>query len=284
MSIIPVILCGGSGTRLWPLSRQDFAKQHASILGGASPFQRTLERIAAGGAAFARPVVVASAGGRFMAADQARAAGSPIELVVEPEGRDTLPAIAAVAALLARRDPEEIMMVLPSDHLIPDAAAFADAARAAARAASAGDLVAFGLTPKSPATGYGYIRPGAALPSGARRIAAFVEKPDAERAAALIAEGCLWNSGMFCFRADAALAEIAARAPEVAEAAETALAEAGDDLGALRLGHAFADAPKLSFDYGVMEKTDRAAVIETDFAWSDIGDWREIWNQSPKDA
>ncbi len=281
--IIPVVLCGGSGSRLWPLSRRDFAKQHVPILGGGSPFQRTLGRLT-DGATFGRPLVVTGAGGRFMVADQAAAVGVAVDILLEPEPRDTLPAIAAAAQWVARRDPEAVILVLPSDHLIPDAAAFAATARLAAAAAREGDLVAFGLTPSAPATGYGYIRPGAPLPSGARRIDAFVEKPDAARAAALIAEGCLWNGGMFCFVAGAGCAEIAALAPEAAAAAAAALDGATDDLGALHLGQAFAAAPKISFDYGVMEKTDRAVVVEAPFAWSDIGDWRELWTQSPKDA
>ncbi|TVQ59053.1 MAG: mannose-1-phosphate guanylyltransferase/mannose-6-phosphate isomerase [Rhodobacteraceae bacterium] len=280
--IIPVILCGGSGTRLWPLSRRDFAKQHVPILGGGSPFQRTLTRVS-GQAPFARPLVVTGAGGRFMAAEQAAAAGVAVDLLIEPEPRDTLPAIAAAVEWSMRRDPDAVLLVLPSDHLIADTAGFVATAERAATTAAAGDLVAFGLAPTTPATGYGYIRPGALLPSGGRRIAAFVEKPDAARAAALIAEGCLWNGGMFCFSARAAHAEIAALAPEAAAAAAAALDGATDDLGALRLGPAFAAAPKISFDYGVMEKTASAAVIEADFGWSDIGDWRELWAQSPKD-
>jgi mannose-1-phosphate guanylyltransferase/mannose-6-phosphate isomerase len=280
--IIPIILCGGSGTRLWPLSRRDFAKQHVPILGGGSPFQRTLARVAAN-PAFGRPLVVTGAGGRFMASDQASEIGVAIDLLLEPEGRNTLPAIAAAAEWAARRDPDAVLLVLPSDHLVPDAAAFAATAEQAATAARAGDLVAFGLKPSGPATGYGYIHPGATLPSDVRRVSAFVEKPDAGRAAALIAEGCLWNGGMFCFAAGAGRAEIAAHAPEAAAAAAAALDGAVEDLGALRLGPAFAEAPKISFDYAVMEKTGRAAVVEADFAWSDIGDWRELWVHSPKD-
>jgi len=280
--ITPVILCGGSGTRLWPLSRRDFAKQHVPILGGGSPFQRTLERVAAN-AVFGRPVVIAGGGGRFMAADQAAAVGVVIDLLIEPEPRDTLPAIAAVAEWAARRDPGAVLLVLPSDHLITDAEAFAATAKIAAVAAEAGEIVAFGLRPSAPATGFGYIRPGAPLSGGARRIAAFVEKPDAARAAALIAEGWLWNGGMFCMTADAARAEIAAHAPVIADAARRALDDATVDLDAVRLGAALAEAPKTSFDYGLMEKTDRGAVVEASFAWSDIGDWRELWAQSPKD-
>jgi mannose-1-phosphate guanylyltransferase/mannose-6-phosphate isomerase len=283
MRIVPVILCGGSGTRLWPLSRKDFAKQHVPVLGGESPFQRTLRRVA-GQEAFDTPIVITGAGGRFMAADQAAATGVAIELALEPEGRDTLAAVALAAELVARRDPAATALVLPSDHLIPDADAFAAAAAAGGRAAAGGDLVIFGLKPTRPATAYGYIRPGASVSADARRVGAFEEKPAADRAATLIAEGCLWNAGMFCFRADAALAQIRALAPLAAEAVARAVSEGEDDLGALRLGAAFLEAPKISFDYAVMEKTDRAVVVEAGFGWSDIGDWREIWALSEKDS
>jgi mannose-1-phosphate guanylyltransferase/mannose-6-phosphate isomerase len=279
--IVPVVLCGGSGTRLWPLSRRDFAKQHVPILGGVSPFQRTLQRIT--DPAMARPLVITNVGGRFMAADQAAAVGVDVEIALEPEGRDTLPAIVLATELAARRDPSAIVLILPSDHLIPDTAAFLGSVDQAAAAAAEGALVTFGLTPTSPSTAYGYIRPGAPAPVGGRRVAAFVEKPDAERASALIAEGCLWNSGMFCFRADALRAEVQRLAPEVVDAVTEALGGAETDLGALRIGPAFSKAPKISFDYGVMEKTDRAVVVAADFAWSDIGDWREVWVQSEKD-
>lgn len=282
-TLIPLILCGGSGTRLWPLSRRDFAKQHVPILGGESVFQRTLRRVAAV-PAFDRPLVVAGAGARFMAVEQAAETGVEIELALEPEGRDTLAAIAAGAWLARRRSEEAIVLAMPSDHLIADLDAFAAAAEAAARAAAAGDVVALGLTPRGPSEAYGYIRPGAPNPAGGRRIAAFEEKPDRARAEALIAEGCLWNAGMFCFSAQALEAELRRLAPELADATERAAAEAALDLGALRLGAAFLEAPRISFDYGVMEKTERAVVIEADLDWSDIGDWREIWSLSEKDA
>lgn len=285
MKIVPVILCGGSGTRLWPLSRRDFAKQHTPILAGESPFQRTLRRVAdASCDVFSRPLVVAGGGGRFMAADQALAVGVQVDLLIEPEGRDTLAAIAAATEVVARRDPDALMIVLPSDHLIPDAAAFAAAAAAAGEAARRNVLVVFGVSPTGPATGFGYIRPGAQFADGLRWVAAFEEKPDAARAATLIAEGCLWNGGMFCFRAGAGRAEIARRAPETAAVIAQAVDEAVDDLGALRLGATFCEAPKIAFDRAVMEKTDRAVVIAVDFAWSDIGDWRELWLHSAKDA
>ena len=283
MRITPVILCGGSGTRLWPLSRKDFAKQHVSILGGHPPFQRTLERIAAVDC-FGQPLVISGVRGRFMAAEQAAQIGVDIDLVLETDARDTLPAIAAGAEIVRRRDPAAVMLVLPSDHLIPDPAAFATAARLAAKAADAGHMVTFGLTPRGPATAYGYIRPGVALETDAiRRIATFEEKPNALRAQALLDEGCLWNSGMFCFRADTACAEIERLAPAVAEAVSAAVDEGEQDLGALVLGPSFGKAPKISFDYGIMEKTDSAVVIEATFAWSDIGDWREVWQHTDKD-
>ena len=284
MQVVPVVLCGGSGTRLWPLSRKDFAKQHVPILGGQSPFQRTLSRLASL-PGVGRPIVLTGPVGRFMVAEQAAATSMDVDVVIVPEGRDTLPAIAAAAARVARRDADALVLVLPSDHLIPDTAAFAAAVGQAAQGASDGALVTFGLHPTRPATAYGYIRPGAAVEaSGLLRIAAFVEKPNAAHAAALIEEGCLWNAGMFLFRARDGLSEIARLAPEAAAIVEKAVAEAEMDLGALRLAPAFATAPKVSFDYAVMEKTDRGLVAPADFTWSDIGEWREIWLQSPRDT
>ena len=282
-TIVPIVLCGGSGTRLWPVSRRDFAKQHAPVLrGGESPFQGTLRRLASE-AIFASPIVLTGAGGRFLSVDQAAAVDVGIEIVVEPEGRDTLAAVTLAALVLAERRPDAIGMVLPSDHLIPDPAAFAAAAAGAAAAAAEGDLVVFGLMPRGPATGFGYIKPGAAAVAHGFRVEAFVEKPDAAGAEALVAEGYLWNAGMFCFRADAALREIARFAPETLVAVRDGLSEATLDLGALRLGPAFSKAPKVSFDVGVMERTDRAVVVAADFAWSDVGDWKEVWTLSPKD-
>jgi mannose-1-phosphate guanylyltransferase/mannose-6-phosphate isomerase len=281
-SIIPIILCGGSGTRLWPVSRQDFAKQHAPILGGLSPFQRTLERLA--GPEFERPIVVAAQGGRFMTAEQAAAVGADPEMLLEPEGRDTAAAIAAAARLAARRRPDAVAMVFPSDHLVADVEGLAAAIEVAAKAAAAGRIVTLGLKPTEPATGFGYIRPGEDLGGGAQAVARFVEKPDAATAEQLIGEGCLWNAGMFCFRADLLLEEFAQLAPETAAAVERALDEAAMDLSALVLGPSFAAAPRISFDYAVMEKTGRAAVVAADFGWSDIGDWREVWRNSPQDA
>lgn len=277
------MLCGGSSTRLWPLSRKDFTKQHVPVLGGEAPFQNTLRRIAAA-ETFLRPIVIASADARFMAADQAAVTGVGIDLVLEPEGRDTLAAVTLAALILAERAPDAIGLVLPSDHMIPDAAAFAEAAGRAAAAAALGSIVILGLTPRAPATGFGYVNPGAPAPGGGFRVERFVEKPDHSLAEELVADGCLWNAGMLCFRADAALREIEHYAPATLAAVQAGLAEGGIDLGALKPGTSFTAAPKVSFDVGVLEKTDRAVIVPADFAWSDVGDWKEVWALSEKDA
>jgi mannose-1-phosphate guanylyltransferase/mannose-6-phosphate isomerase len=280
--IVPAILCGGSGSRLWPVSRRDFAKQHVPILGGASPFQRTLQRLRGG--VFARPIVVSSATSQFLVADQADEIGAEIEIALEPEGRDTLAAVTLAACLAARRDPSAIVLVMPSDHLVPDVEAFEAAAKAAARLATEGRIVVLGITPTEPSTAYGYITPGDPIGRNAHVVRHFVEKPDAARAAELIAAGSLWNAGMFCFRADAGVREIEAHAPQAILAVQRSIDDATDDLGAMRLGEAFAAAPKISFDHAVMERTTRAAVLVTDFAWSDIGDWKAVWEHSRRDG
>jgi mannose-1-phosphate guanylyltransferase / mannose-6-phosphate isomerase len=280
--IVPAILCGGSGSRLWPVSRREFAKQHVPILGGTSPFQRTLSRLA--GARFARPIVISSAASQFLVADQAAEVEAAIEAALEPQPRDTLAAVIAAALLAARRDPEAVVLVVPSDHLIPDVEAFGAAAAAAARLAADGRIVLLGITPTHPSTAYGYVGPGEPIGPDAHAVARFVEKPDAERAATLIAEGCLWNAGMFCFRADAGLREIAAHAPEALETVRQAVADGVEDVAGLRLGDSFAAAPRISFDHAVMERTRHAAMLAVDFEWSDIGDWKTVWQQSPRDA
>jgi mannose-1-phosphate guanylyltransferase/mannose-6-phosphate isomerase len=280
--ITPVVLCGGSGTRLWPLSRQEFAKQHVALLDGESLFQRTLRRLV--GAPFTTPIVVAGDNARFMVRDQAQAVGVDVELALEPEGRDTLAAVVLAALLAARRDPGSPALVLPSDHLVTDLEAFREAAAAMGRLAQEGDLVVLGVQPREPMTGYGYVEPGTAAGAEGYRIRRFVEKPDAAEAEALIAGGCLWNAGMFCFRPDAALREAELHAPLAVAAVRAALEAAVQETDALRAGDAFREAPRLSFDRAVMEKTDRAAVLPITFGWSDVGDWREAWRMTPQDA
>lgn len=281
MKITPVILCGGSGTRLWPLSRQGFAKQYADLLGDGSTFQQTVQRVSDPDI-FDKPIILTGRNARFLVADQARRAGVEVEIVLEPEGRDSLAAIAAAAEVAARRGADTVLIALSSDHLIPDTAAFTASCQQAAAVAARGRIVVLGVTPDRPAEKFGYIRPGA-FNGGVAEVAAFTEKPDAAKAATLIAEGALWNAGMFCFRADVGLSEIAAHAPEAMEAVRTALATSSDDLGAEMLGDAFLTAPRTSFDYGVMEKTALASVIEARFPWSDVGDWKELWAASDKD-
>ncbi len=279
--IIPLILCGGSGTRLWPLSRQTYPKQMASTFGDRSLLQETVSRV--DGPQFQKPIIIAGNDYRFMISEQVEQLGLEADIVLEPEGRDTLPAIVAAALLGRARDPEASILVMPSDHLIADRDAFAAAAEKAAEASARGDIVALGLKPTRPAVEYGYIRPGSRLESG-MRIDQFLEKPDAETARELIADGCLWNAGIFCFRSDALLDEAARLEEETVSAVEAAVAAAWRDLDYLRLGETFRQARKTSFDYAIMERTDKRAVIPVAFAWSDVGDWRELWSVTDKDA
>lgn len=281
-TIVPVILCGGSGSRLWPVSRKDFAKQHVPILDGASPFQRTLERVTA--EIFGMPIVIGSSASQFLVADEARKVGTEVEVALEPQGRDTLAAVTLAACLAARRDPEAILLVVPSDHLIPDREAFLRAAAVAANLAADGRIVVLGIEPTEPSTAYGYVGKGAPIQPGANLVRSFFEKPDAARAEELIAEGCLWNAGMFCFKARAGLREIAKHAPRVLSAVREAIEAGVEEMGALRLSDAFLSAPKISFDHAIMEHTDRAAVVSVDFDWSDIGDWKAVWERSKRDA
>lgn len=282
--IIPVIMCGGAGTRLWPLSRESLAKQFVPLLGSLSTFQQTLARVAAPDL-FARPIVITAADSRFIVAEQARAMNAQADIVLEPMRRDSAAAVAVAAELAARRAPDAVLLVLAADHVIAPVDAFHQACRAALPAARAGRLVTFGVVPEGPATSYGYIRPGATLADGAARaVEAFVEKPDAATAARYVADGYLWNSGNFIFRADVMNEEIARFAPDIAEAAREAVSAMGVDLDFLRLAEApFARAPKTSIDYAVMERTTRAAVVPAAFGWSDVGSWEAVWKISQRD-
>jgi mannose-1-phosphate guanylyltransferase/mannose-6-phosphate isomerase len=274
--IIPVILAGGSGTRLWPLSRQTMPKQFLPLIGAESTFQHTLRRIA-GQPGFGRPLVVTNADFRFFARRQAEAVGVAVDIVLEPVTRDSGPALAAAAALLAERGDETILLALAADHVIADSRAFLADCALARHAAASGAIVTFGIRPDHPDTGYGYIERGA--PEGERlyHVARFREKPDAARAVRLVADGCLWNSGNFMFRADAMLAELRARAPAVHAAARAAVAGRTHDIGFIRLDEAaFAAAPRISIDHAVMEHTANAKVVEAGFAWSDVGTWDAV--------
>lgn len=280
--IVPVILCGGFGSRLWPLSRREHAKQHVPIFGGSSSFQGTLARLEAG--FFAKPIVIGSAESRFMIEDEAAEVGLGIELALEPEGRDTLAAVAVAACLAARRDPGAMVLAMPSDQVIPDARAFTACVAEAARLAACGQIVALGRQPTGPASDCGYIEPGALLAPGAHEVARYVHRPDGRRAAELVEKGWLWNLGMYCFRAEDCLAEIERHAPEALAAVQASLQRATSDRGALRLEATFRAAPRISFDEAVMVPTQRAAVVEVAFDWADISDWKTMWQHTPRDG
>ncbi|MCA0319497.1 MAG: mannose-1-phosphate guanylyltransferase/mannose-6-phosphate isomerase [Proteobacteria bacterium] len=285
--IVPVILSGGAGTRLWPASREAYPKQFLPLLGERSTFEETLRRVA-DPLVFADPVVVTGEDFRFLVADQLARSGTAGRIVLEPMRRDSGPAIAVAAELIVRADPDAVMLVLAADHLVSDAAAFAATAQAGLAAAEAGALVTFGIKPTHPATGYGYIRPGDMMDGRVRMVAAFVEKPDEDRARGFVAEGYLWNSGNFLFRADVFLAELARFEPAIAAAAKAvagsiAVDKAGNVTFERIDREAFAASPAKSVDYAVMERTDRAAVIEADYAWSDLGSWEALWDMADKD-
>ena len=282
--IVPVLLAGGSGTRLWPVSRDSMPKQFLPLVGHHSTYQQALMRVA-DGELFAPPIVMTAADFRFFARRQAEELGIAATVVLEPERRDSGPAIAAAAALARERDPNAIVLTLAADHVILDAELFCSACRAGREAALVGHIVTFGLVPSGPRTAYGYIRRGAALAiDGVHAADAFVEKPDAATAARYVAEGYLWNSGNFMFAAKELLSELDRHEPAMVPAVAAAVSEATEDLGFVRLAPApFARAPKKSIDYAVMEKTSRAAVVEGRFRWSDIGSWDAVYAVSKPD-
>jgi mannose-1-phosphate guanylyltransferase / mannose-6-phosphate isomerase len=289
-TIHPVILSGGSGTRLWPLSRAMYPKQFIRFSDAqpASFLAATLRRFPES-AGFAAPVVVCNNDHRFLVRDEAERMGiRPRAILLEPVARNTAPAIAAAAVLVERENPAGVLVVMPSDHVIQDTGAFSAAVRRAADVAAAGKLVLFGIKPATPHTGYGYIRRGAPLGGfdDVYSVAAFTEKPDHATAERYLADGeHLWNSGIFVLGARAFLDELARLAPDVATAARRSVAEATEDLGFVRLGpKSFAASPSISVDYAVMERTDAAAVLPIDVGWSDVGSWSSLWELSERDA
>ncbi len=283
--IVPVLLAGGSGTRLWPVSRDAMPKQFLPLLGELSTYQQAIQRVADPGI-FSPPIVMTSEEFRFFAARQSDALGVKSTIVLEPERRDSGPAIAAAAMLARERDPDAVVLVLAADHVILDLDLFLKTCLIGCEAAKAGRIVTFGVKPTEAKTSYGYIRRGEALGSdGVYAVEAFVEKPDLETARRYVAEGYLWNSGNFLFRASTLLEELGKFEPEMVKAASEAIARATSDIGFIRLDReAFARAPQKSIDFALMEKTDRAAVVEGRFRWSDIGSWDALSTVSEPDA
>ncbi|GAN77649.1 mannose-1-phosphate guanylyltransferase/mannose-6-phosphate isomerase [Acidisphaera rubrifaciens] len=286
-AVIPVILSGGSGTRLWPVSRESFPKQLWPLLSEHSLLQETALR--ATGPRFGAPMVVCNQEHRFLIAEQLRgAAVQDARIVLEPVGRNSAPAVAAAALLVAERDPDAVMWMMAADSAIADVAALHAKLDQAVVAARAGRIVTFGMRPTAPETGYGYIEVGDALADapGVHDLRRFVEKPDAATAATLVAGGRhLWNSGMFVFTAATMLAELETHAPDVLRAVADAVARRRQDLDFIRLDpEAFAACPNISLDYAVAERTRHAAVVPADLGWSDVGSWSALWEITPKDA
>ncbi|HEY8290411.1 MAG TPA: mannose-1-phosphate guanylyltransferase/mannose-6-phosphate isomerase [Acetobacteraceae bacterium] len=285
--IVPVILSGGSGTRLWPVSRESFPKQLWPLMSDRTLMQETVLR--AHGPGFAPPVVVCNHEHRFLIAEQLREAGiHESRIVLEPVGRNSAPAIAAAAVLVAEDDPDTVLWMMAADASITDVAALHRALAAAASAARTGRIVTFGMKPTAAETGYGYIEAGPELPDapGVHTVARFIEKPDATTAIRLAADGRhLWNSGMFVFTAGALLRELETHAPAVLPLVRQAVAERRADLDFIRLGvEAFTACPSISLDYAVAERTTRAAVVPADLGWSDVGSWSALWELGAKDA
>lgn len=285
--IIPVLLSGGAGTRLWPLSREACPKQLLSLLGEKTLLQQAALRVK-DATLFDDPMVVANVEHRFAIADQLRAVGviDPV-MILEPVGRNTAAAITVAALVASERNPDAVILVTPVDHWIKDAAEFQAAVETGLPAAEGGKLTLFGIKPTQPATGFGYIRIGKPLTTaGANQVAGFVEKPGQERAQRLLDAGDhAWNSGIFLLPVRVLLKEMQKLAPDVLNACKAALARGTKDLDFLRLDEtAFSSSPSISIDYAVMEKTDHAAVVLTDFGWSDVGSWSALWDVGDKDG
>ncbi|MGR3250760.1 MAG: mannose-1-phosphate guanylyltransferase/mannose-6-phosphate isomerase [Paracoccus sp. (in: a-proteobacteria)] len=286
--ITPVLMAGGSGTRLWPVSRKSFPKQFAALVGDETLFQASARRLS--GSLFGPPVVMTNSDFRFIVAEQLEQAGiAPGAIVIEPAGRNTAPAILAAALMVEAEDPDRLVLVAPSDHVIPDAEAFAAAVAEGAEAAAQGRIVTFGITPDRPETGYGYLQL-ASTGEGPQPLERFVEKPDAATAADMVAAGnFLWNAGIFLFSARTMIDAFRSHATAYLQPVQAALDQAKTDLGFLRLAREpWAEAEDNSIDYAVMEKADNLSVVRFSGRWSDLGGWDAVWRealgQAPSDT
>jgi mannose-1-phosphate guanylyltransferase/mannose-6-phosphate isomerase len=282
--IVPLIMCGGAGTRLWPASREVHPKQFLPLFGVRSTFQDTILRVS-DATLFERPIVITNTAYRFMVLEQLAEIGLEADVLLEPMRRDSGPAIAAGAAFAEVRDNEAIVLALAADHVVRDTDAFVAACRQGLIAADAGRIVTFGVQPERAATEYGYISLGEVISGEVLAVAKFVEKPDAATAAEYIKAGYLWNSGNFMFRASVLLDEYRNVDATSVQAVTDSVASAGRDLGFVTLDPAaFGSAKAISIDYAVMEKTSRAAVVPVACGWSDVGSWHAVWELSDKDA
>lgn len=286
MTITPVILCGGSGTRLWPLSRQSYPKQFVPLVGEETLFQASVKRFS--GPGFTAPVVLTGSDFRFIVTEQLQKAGiDPGAILIEPAGRNTAPAVLAAALYVQRSDPEAVLLVAPSDHVVPDTGAFRAAVSRGLEAVDGGKLVTFGITPTEPNTGYGYLelasKPGA--DGAAVDLQSFVEKPDLAAAGKMLAAGnFLWNAGIFLFKAKDIIAAFEKHAGTLFEPVSAAVEQAWADLGFLRLGvEPWLTAEDISIDYAVMEKAANLAVVPFDGGWSDLGGWDAVWKEAEVD-
>ncbi|WP_255449729.1 mannose-1-phosphate guanylyltransferase/mannose-6-phosphate isomerase [Shimia ponticola] len=285
--ITPVLLCGGSGTRLWPLSRKSYPKQFVPLVGDQTLFQASAQRLAAPG--YGAPVIVTGSDFRFIVTEQLQEVGvDPGAILIEPAGHNTAPAILSAALHVATQDPDELLLVAPADHVVPDAAAFRTAVAAGEEAARAGQLVTFGITPDRPETGYGYLEL-AQKPEGIAPVALtrFVEKPDIETARDMVAAGSyLWNAGIFLFSARTLIEAFEAHAPDLMPPVQAAYEKAKVDLGFLRLDpEAWDQTEDISIDYAIMERASNLSVVPFSGGWSDLGGWDAVWREGgPDDA
>ena len=286
--IIPVILCGGTGTRLWPVSRERFPKQFVNMFDGLSLFQKTAKRLSAPG--FSHPLILASDPFRFVVTEQLAEIGiAPKSVLIEPVARNTAPAILAAALWLARETPEAIMLVAPADHLIPDHQAFARTIQGAVPAAQKGRIVTFGITPRHPDTGYGYLeidRNDCASDEAVCPLRRFVEKPEFEQALRMVESGnFLWNAGIFMMTAQTAIEAFKTHAPDILDTVEPSVSQSTTDLGFLRLEpEAFSAAKSISVDFAIMEKAGNLVAAPCDFQWNDLGSWDAVHDESEKDS